>query len=292
MDNPLMKKMNDSPLISVNELFAQGDSNLPRVCDCRFLLTQPDAGRAQYLASHIPGASYVDLETDLSGPVGPRTGRHPLPEVGVFRATLGRLGLTPDIPLVVYDDGGCAMAARFWWMLRWMGHSDVKVLDGGFAAWQAAGFASSSGDETYQSAIYEGIVDDDLWVSVETVELIAGEASGLIVDAREASRFKGWQEPLDLVAGHIPSALNRPFVENMREGQFKPTGELRHAFEALIKAQSPRDVIHSCGSGVTACHNLLAMEHAGLPGSRLFVGSWSEWITDQRRQVVVEPTDS
>ncbi|MEE2803630.1 MAG: sulfurtransferase [Pseudomonadota bacterium] len=284
--------MNDSPLISVNELCARGNRNHLRVCDCRFLLTQPDAGRAQYLASHIPGASYVDLEADLSGPVGPRTGRHPLPEAGVFRATLGHLGLTPDIPVVVYDDGGCAMAARLWWMLRWMGHSDVRVLDGGFAAWQAADFALASGNETYQSAIYEGQADDDLWVSVETVESIVGQTSGLIVDAREASRFKGWQEPLDLVAGHIPSALNRPFIENMREGTFKSTGELRQAFEALIKAQPPRDVIHSCGSGVTACHNLLAMEHAGLPGSRLFVGSWSEWITDQRREVVVEPNNS
>ena len=287
-----MKKMNDSPLISVNELSAQGDGSVLRVCDCRFLLTQPDAGRAQYLASHIPGASYVDLEADLSGPVDSRTGRHPLPEVGVFRKTLGHLGLTPDIPVVVYDDGGCAMAARFWWMLRWMGHPDVKVLDGGVAAWQAAGFAMGSGNETYQSAIYEGPADDDLWVSVETVESIVGQGSGLIVDAREASRFKGWQEPLDLVAGHIPSALNRPFIQNMREGKFKSTGELRQAFEALIKAQLPRDVIHSCGSGVTACHNLLAMEHAGLPGSRLFVGSWSEWITDQRREVVIEPNDS
>ena len=276
-----MEKMNDSPLISVNELSAQGDGNVLRVCDCRFLLSQADAGRAQYLASHIPGASYVDLEADLSGPVDSRTGRHPLPEVSVFRKTLGHLGLTPDIPVVVYDDGGCAMAARFWWMLRWMGHSDVKVLDGGLAAWQAAGFA-----------IYEGPTDNDLWVSVETVESIVGQGSGLIVDAREASRFKGWQEPLDLVAGHMPSALNRPFIENMREGKFKSTGELRQAFKTLIRARSPRDVIHSCGSGVTACHNLLAMEHAGLPGSRLFVGSWSEWITDQRREVVIEPNDS
>jgi thiosulfate/3-mercaptopyruvate sulfurtransferase len=287
-----MGKMNDSPLISVNELSAQGDGSILRVCDCRFLLTQPDAGRAQYLASHIPGATYVDLEADLSGPVDSRTGRHPLPEVSVFRKTLGHLGLTPDIPVVVYDDGGCAMAARFWWMLRWMGHPDVKVLDGGLAAWQAAGFAMASGNEIYQSAIYEGPADDDLWVSVETVESIVGQGSGLIVDAREAARFKGWQEPLDLVAGHIPSALNRPFIQNMREGKFKSTGELRQAFEALIKAQLPRDVIHSCGSGVTACHNLLAMEHAGLPGSRLSVGSWSEWITDQRREVVIEPNDS
>lgn len=287
-----MEKMNDSPLISVNELSAQGDGSILRVCDCRFLLTQPDAGRAQYLASHIPGATYVDLEADLSGPVDSRTGRHPLPEVSVFRKTLGHLGLTPDIPVVVYDDGGCAMAARFWWMLRWMGHPDVKVLDGGLAAWQAEGCAMASGNEIYQSAIYEGPADDDLWVSVETVESIVGQESGLIVDAREAARFKGWQEPLDLVAGHIPSALNRPFIQNMREGKFKSTGELRQAFEALIKAQLPRDVIHSCGSGVTACHNLLAMEHAGLPGSRLFVGSWSEWITDQRREVVIEPNDS
>lgn len=287
-----MEKMNDSPLISVNELSAQGDGSILRVCDCRFLLTQPDAGRAQYLTSHIPGATYVDLEADLSGPVDSRTGRHPLPEVSVFRKTLGHLGLTPDIPVVVYDDGGCAMAARFWWMLRWMGHPDVKVLDGGLAAWQAAGFAMASGNEIYQSAIYEGPADDDLWVSVETVESTVGQGSGLIVDAREAARFKGWQEPLDLVAGHIPSALNRPFIQNMREGKFKSTGELRQAFEALIKAQLPRDVIHSCGSGVTACHNLLAMEHAGLPGSRLFVGSWSEWITDQRREVVIEPDDS
>ena len=266
-----MEKMNDSPLISVNELSAQGDGNVLRVCDCRFLLGQADAGRAQYLASHIPGASYVDLEADLSGPVGSRTGRHPLPEVGVFRQTLGHLGLTPDIPVVVYDDGGCAMAARFWWMLRWMGHSDVKVLDGGFAAWQAAGFALASGNETYQSAIYEGPADDDLWVSVETVESIVGQGSGLIVDAREASRFKGWQEPLDLVAGHIPSALNRPFIENMREGKFKSTGELRQAFKTLMRARSPRDVIHSCGSGVTACHNLLAMEHARLPLSLIHI---------------------
>ena len=287
-----MGKMNDSPLISVNELSAQGDGSILRVCDCRFLLTQPDAGRAQYLASHIPGATYVDLEADLSGPVDSRTGRHPLPEESVFRKTLGHLGLTPDIPVVVYDDGGCAMAARFWWMLRWMGHPNVKVLDGGIAAWQAAGFAMASGNETYQSAIYEGPADDDLWVSVETVESIGGQASGLIIDAREASRFKGWQEPLDVVAGHIPSALNRPFIQNMREGKFKSTEELRQAFEALIKVQLPRDVIHSCGSGVTACHNLLAMEHAGLPGSRLFVGSWSEWITDQRREVVIEPNDS
>ena len=277
--------MKRAPLISVDALAIKLDLDELRVFDCRFILGQPATGREQYRASHIAGAGYVDLEADLSGPVTTNSGRHPLPKEVQFRETLGRLGVSRESPVVVYDEGACQMAARFWWMLRWMGHDDVTVLDGGFSAWTRSGRAVEEGESKFPEVIYRATVNNRLWVPVNDVESGIGKKESVLVDARDSARFKGLEEPLDPVAGHIPGARNRPFMNNMSDGLFRPAEELRQEFEALMGGLAPQAVIHSCGSGVTACHNLLAMTYAGLEGSRLFVGSWSEWITDKRRAI-------
>jgi thiosulfate/3-mercaptopyruvate sulfurtransferase len=266
--------------------------------DCRFDLTAPDAGGRAYLAGHIPTARYVDLNRDLSGPTSPASGRHPLPAPERLAARFEQLGVREDSQVVVYDDVNGAFAARAWWLLRWLGHYEVAVLDGGMKAWRAAGGAIEPGGtiQSADSAPADSVpraraasaarVDPNAVVSsAELVDLLK-HGRRLLVDARAPERFAGSVEPIDPVAGHIPGAVNHPFSANLGDdGRFLPPAELERRWRERLTGVPPADTIAMCGSGVTACHNLLAMEIAGLPGAKLYAGSWSEWIRDSERPV-------
>ena len=262
-----------------------GEGNI-RILDCRFLLNDPGFGVASYRRAHIPGSIYLDLAEDLSSPITARTGRHPLPAVDHFAETVGKCGVADDSIVIAYDDVPGAMAARCWWFLRWFGHQSVYVLDGGLEAWVEAGGVLVDGTESYPMAKFTGRPRQNDWTDADTLMQVVDDPVRLIIDARENKRFLGLEEPIDRIAGHIPSAVNRPFQHNLSGGCFKSASKLRQEFVDLIGSISPNQVIHSCGSGVTACHNLLAMEVAGLHGSRLYAGSWSEWITDPNRPVI------
>jgi thiosulfate/3-mercaptopyruvate sulfurtransferase len=263
-------------------------STPPLIVDVRFDLADTAAGERAYAAGHVPGAFYLHLDRDLSGPkqdaFGAFRGRHPLPEREAFAARLRDLGMTPGRQLVAYDAADGMYAARVWWMLRWLGHAQVAVLDGGFAAWQQAGGAVTA-DLTASAAVGATPFEPDtpLETPWSAQELLAGLGQVRLIDARAGERFRGEVEPLDTQAGHIPGATNRFFKSNLTpEGRFKPAAELRDEFTALLGPQGADGTVHQCGSGVTACHNLLAMHHAGLPGSRLYPGSWSEWSANPR----------
>jgi thiosulfate/3-mercaptopyruvate sulfurtransferase len=265
------------------------------VLDCRFDLTAPDAGGRAYLAAHVPTARYVDLNRDLSGPASPASGRHPLPAPERMAARFEQLGVREDSQVVVYDEVNGSFAARAWWLLRWLGHSKVAVLDGGMKAWRAAGGAVESGgtipsaDPAPRDPAPRGPaprVDPNAVVSSAELVDILKEGRRLLVDARAAERFAGSVEPIDPVAGHIPGAVNHPFSANLGDdGRFLPPAELGRRWRERLTGVAPADTIAMCGSGVTACHNLLAMEIAGLPGAKLYAGSWSEWIRDSARPV-------
>jgi thiosulfate/3-mercaptopyruvate sulfurtransferase len=256
------------------------------VLDARFDLTAPARGATQYGEGHIPGARFVSLEEDLSGPKTGGTGRHPLPDPSTAAATFGRLGIGPDTQVVVYDADTGAFAARAWWMLRWLGHQAVAVLDGGLAAWTRAGLPVSAEVERWAPSTFTPRVNATARVAAAEVLPHVEQPGHLLVDARAADRFRGQNETLDPVAGHIPGAINRFFQANLTaEKTFKTPAALRDEWTALIGGANPGDVVMYCGSGVTACHNLLALEHAGLPGARLFAGSWSEWCADPSRPV-------
>lgn len=282
--------MNAMTLISAPQLAARitaGQAVL--VVDCRADLANPASAHARYLQGHIPGALFADLEHDLSDLRKPGLGRHPLPDAADFNALLQRWGWTPQHLVVAYDDvGGGLAAARLWWMMRTSGHDRAMVLDGGIGAWQAAGLPLEAGEPAPASP---GVADGWAWqpdASLDAAQLQAGLEDGivLLLDARAAPRFLGQVEPLDPVAGHVPGAVNRPADANLTDdGTFKPAALLREEFTLLLGGRQPHQVVHMCGSGVTACQNLLAMEHAGLHGSRLFAPSWSGWISDARRPV-------
>lgn len=256
------------------------------VFDCRFKLADVHAGRRAYEAEHIPGARYADLDIDLSGPKTPVSGRHPLPDADLLAKKLGQWGIDASKQVVAYDEGNGALAARFWWLLRWLGHRCVAVLDGGYAAWRQEGRATETRVPVPAPAHFEPRVEDTLWVCTTEVETMLEKSNRLLIDARSSARFRGKQETLDSVAGHIPGAVNRPFEANLDStGRFLPAARLHEEFTGLVAGRPANAVIHSCGSGVTACHNLLAMEIAGLSGSRLYPGSWSEWIRDPRRPI-------
>jgi thiosulfate/3-mercaptopyruvate sulfurtransferase len=255
------------------------------IVDCRFDIADALRGAQHYRQGHIPGAVYADLDRDLSDLSQPGLGRHPLPDASRFATALGRWGWTPRTSVVVYDNAnGALAAARLWWMLRVIGHEDAAVLDGGLGAWRSAGLGMSA--ETPASVRSEIDVAYDPAQIVYTRELQRLGAEALLIDARAAPRYRGEVEPIDPVAGHVPGAANRPFSFNlMTDGTFKPGAVLREEFSALLGRHEPADVVHMCGSGVTACHNLLAMEHAGLAGSRVYAPSWSGWIADASRPV-------
>ncbi len=274
-----------SPLISVAEL-AAADPDAILVVDCRFQLADPAQGRRDYLAGHIPGAMYASLDQDLSDLRKQGEGRHPLPEPAFFAASLGRWGWQPGMTVVAYDAGAGAMtAARLWWLMRWAG-APARVLDGGLAAWRAAGKSLQQGEVARTPTDVQVRFAPSMVVS--SAELREGLATGdtVLVDARAAARFRGETEPVDAVAGHVPGARNRPFAGNVDgEQRWRPAVELRHEFIRLLDGRDPACAVHMCGSGVTACHNLLAMEYAGLHGSRLYAPSWSGWISDPANPV-------
>lgn len=296
--------MNYTTLISALELQALIASARPlRVFDCSFDLMQPHAGEAQYLQAHIPGAVYANLDTALSAKHGvpgnhgvitatgadaPASGgRHPLPNRERFATWLSRVGFSNDMQAVVYDRNGMNYCGRLWWMLKWAGHRNVAVLDGGLQAWQAAGGAVASGEEPahFQSNFLLGTPETRL-VNAATVAAQLGRPAQTLVDARATARFKGEVEPLDPVAGHIPGALSRPFAQNLgADGKFKEAQQLRAEFENLLGDRDPATVVHHCGSGVSAVPNLIAMEIAGLGHTALYAGSWSDWCSDPERPV-------
>lgn len=277
------------PLITATELLARrGTPAWPVLLDCGFDLVDTSAGERTYVGAHLPGALYAHLERDLSGPKSSRGsidgGRHPLPTREAFAATLGRWGIGPDTPVVAYDAQGGPYAARAWWLLRWMGHADVAVLDGGMAAWLAAGGTVESGAVPASASTSTYPLRDVSMPMVQSAQLLANAGQPVVVDARAPERFRGEVEPLDAQAGHIPGARSRFFKDNLdADGCFLPPAALRRRFDSLGTA--PGQVVHQCGSGVTACHNLLAMEVAGLAGSALYPGSWSEWSADPARPV-------
>ncbi len=256
------------------------------VFDCRFTLTDQAAGRKAYLKGHIPGARYAHLEDDLSSPAAVATGRHPLPEPSRLAEKLAAWGVGNTSQVVVYDDVFGAIAARMWWLLRWLGHDAVALLDGGFPRWQREGFPVTDEMPEIARSEFHATVNDELWVDSAAVEHMIATRAGTLIDARAEERFFGDIEPLDKVAGHVPRAVNLPYDDNLAfSGNFLDAEELREQFEELMQGRSANDVMHMCGSGVTACHNILAMEFAGLTGSRLYVGSWSEWIADPARPI-------
>lgn len=276
-------------LVDVETLAAalgQGFERPLAIVDARVDLADRAAGPRRFAEGHLPGAARADLETDLSGPHYPGAGRHPWPEDEAFARALGRLGITPAHRVVVYDDAqGALAAARLWFMLRCWGHDAVAVLDGGWSAWVAAGQAVEPGASRVADAgPYAGAFDQSRLLQTADVEAALG-GGGTIIDARAPERYRGDVEPLDRKAGHIPGASNRPFALNLAGGRFKPASVLREEFETMLEGRAPDSVVASCGSGVTACHHLLAMEHAGLRGARLYTGSWSGWIEDDAHPV-------
>ena len=258
------------------------------VVDCRHDLADPARAERDYAQAHIPGAVYADLNRDLSDLSQQGLGRHPLPDAAAFSAVLARWGWTPDIPVVAYDAAnGALAAARLWWMLRLVGAREVAVLDGGLQAWTAAGLPLNADIPQRTPTIVSVQFDPTQIVYTDALSQMLLNAQMLLVDARAAPRYRGEVEPIDPVAGHVPGARNRPFSENLAaDGRFKSAAELHVEFEALLGSHAPGDVVNMCGSGVTACHNLLAMEHAGLAGSRIYAPSWSGWISDPARLVV------
>lgn len=268
-------------LVSVNELREQLDKPDWVIVDCRFDLSQPDQGRRDYLVAHVPGAVFADLDTDLSSSGKNGGGRHPLPEPDALRRLFSRLGIDNRCQVVAYDDNGGGFAARFWWMLRHMGHDRVAVLDGGWSAWLAAEAPTRDGDEQRRPREFEGSPRPDETIDVGMVIHVP-----LLIDSRDPARYRGEFEPLDPAAGHIPGAYNRFWKMNLDDAdRFKSPARLSAELQQLYGNADPDAVTFYCGSGVTACHNILAAVHAGLPQPRLYPGSWSEWCADSARPI-------
>ncbi len=278
------------PLVSPAELAAL-ESNLDAaltLVDCRFSLADASAGERSYEEGHIPGAVYAHLERDMSGPIVPgKTGRHPLPEAEELAKRLGALGIGNGSLVVTYDESNGAFASRLWWLLRWLGHDDVAVLDGGLARWSAEGRPVTNARTTLVAKEFRATPRPELVADVNAVEAARRDPAARLLDARGADRFRGENETMDPVAGHIPGARSLPFLENLVDGRMRPAADLRARFEQALGGVPTDKAVMYCGSGVTACQNLLAAEHAGLSGMRLFPGSWSEWITDPSRPVAL-----
>jgi len=277
-------------LVTAAELAAHAGAADWRVFDCRHDLRDTAYGEKAYAKGHIPGAVFMHLDRDLSGAASGRNGRHPLPDPQVFAARMAACGVGPQTQVVVYDNEGNAFASRLWWMLRWIGHEKVAVLDGGLAAWRRAKQPEDQAVPSYAPAqlavqLQGGSVDAGY------VQARLGQAEMLLLDARSEERFAGQNETIDPVGGHIPGAVNRFFFDNLDDAgvYFKSPTELREEFDALLAGRTPQAVVQQCGSGVTACHNILAMAVAGLPGSVLYPGSWSEWCADPARPVATGP---
>jgi thiosulfate/3-mercaptopyruvate sulfurtransferase len=282
-------------LIEPAELHVHAAQRDWALIDCRFDLAKPAWGEAAWAAGHLPGARYAHLDRDLSGEQTPSSGRHPLPAMNTLAATFGRWGIDAAVQVVAYDQTSGPYAARLWWLLRWLGHRQVAVLNGGFAAWERARLPVSRSRAVRAARRFTPLPATDMLTTSAGVAAALesgalGRAEVLLVDARSAERFAGKNETLDAVAGHIPGAHNHPFAANTdSQGRFLATGELRRAWERTLRGRPASAVVAMCGSGVTACQNLLALEAAGLSGARLYAGSWSEWIRDPARAVARGP---
>ncbi len=273
-------------LINAEELHNNLDSPEWVIVDCRYDLADKDKGRASYLQSHIPGAVFADVHDDLSGPPLTDQGRHPMPSTDHLNALFCRLGINSSSQVIAYDATQGAFAGRLWWLLRYMGHTRVAVLDGGWQAWQEAGLPERSGDETNASGRFTGIPQSEWLVTVDAVP-----DCKLLVDSRDPARYQGQVEPIDKTAGHIPGAINHFWQQNLQDnGRFKDARELQQQFSRLFAETAPEDVVFYCGSGVTACHNLLALAHAGMMPAKLYAGSWSDWCSDSSRPVTTGPS--
>jgi thiosulfate/3-mercaptopyruvate sulfurtransferase len=271
-------------LIETAELAAHSSDPSFALVDCRFDLNDTSAGAKAYLEGHIPGAVYAHLDDDLSGPKTGANGRHPLPDVAALGSTLGRLGIDASTQVVVYDEDSGGFASRLWWMLRWLGHDGVALLNGGFAKWTAEGRPTKAGSEHRGRRVFVPHVQPQMVVTAAEVAKHIDASDWRLIDARAPERFRGDVEPVDKVAGHIPGAVNVPFLGNLDEnGAFKPPAALATRFRDAAGATPTDHVVVYCGSGVTACQNLVAMEHAGIRGARLYPGSWSEWSSDPAR---------
>ncbi|MDW8326944.1 MAG: sulfurtransferase [Anaerolineales bacterium] len=273
-------------LVSTTELAAHLDDPNWAIFDCRFDLADTSWGEAQYRAAHLPGAIYVHLDRDLSGEKTGRNGRHPLPEAGDFLERVKRWGITPHTQVVAYDQNNGMYASRLWWLLRYFGHEAVAVLDGGWAKWTAEGRPVRAGEEQRVPGLFAAQAREEMRLTAEEVERIRTDPAWKLVDARAPERYRGEVEPYDPVAGHIPGAVNHYNALNVNaDGTFRAPEELRARFLALLGDVPPERAVMYCGSGVAAAHNVLAMEVAGLPGARVYAGSWSEWCSDPQRPV-------
>jgi thiosulfate/3-mercaptopyruvate sulfurtransferase len=268
-------------LITVDDVSDHlGDPNWV-IADCRYKLSDPEAGRMAYLAAHVPGACYVHLHDDLAGKPLTDHGRHPLPSPQALTELFSRLGIDESVQVVVYDQADAGIAARLWWLLRYMGHEAVAVMDGGFRAWESAGLATEPGPRAAAPKMFQGQAKPDWVVTLEEVP-----AQACLVDARDGARYRGEKEPLDPVAGHIPGARSHPYRDNVdADGRFRSPQLLKALFEQTLGDQAAESAVYYCGSGVTACQLLLAAAHAGLAPGRLYAGSWSEWCADPGRPV-------
>ncbi len=284
-----------STLIEPGELARQLEDPDWAIIDCRFDLARPDWGAQSYAAGHIPHALYAHLDQDLSAPRTPGSGRHPLPQPEVLAATFTRFGIDERVQVIAYDQGTGAIAARLWWLLRWLGHPRAAVLNGGLAAWQRAGLPLVTASEPRPPRSFRARPEAAAVASgTEIAELVSSGAlqrgERLLIDARSADRFAGENETIDPVAGHVPGARNHCFATNLgADGRFLEAAQLRQRWEATLRGRPARELIAMCGSGITACHNLLALESAGYSGGRLYAGSWSEWISDRAHPLARGP---
>ncbi len=273
-------------LISTAALALHVDDPAFAIIDCRAKLDELSWGEREHAGAHIPGAGYADLAHDLSGPTNGTNGRHPLPDPNALAQTFSRLGITSGVQVVAYDQENGMFASRLWWLLRWLGHDAVAVLDGGFKKWTAEGRRTESGEVHRAAAAFSASPKPGMTVDVQTVAAHLGAAGTRLVDARAPERYRGETEPIDKMPGHIPGAKNHFFQWNLdQQGLFRTPEDLRAKLATTFGDVPPEQIVCYCGSGVTACHNLLALEHAGLSGAKLYAGSWSEWSADPKRAV-------
>src|SRR5207247_6497297 len=275
-----------STLINSGTVAARLGDQAFALVDCRYDLKDEAWGEREYRAGHIPGAVYAHLRHDLAGAKTDRSGRHPLPDPGALARFFGRLGIASDVQVATYDQDTGMYASRLWWLLRWLGHEAVAVLDGGFARWLAEGRPTSAGRDTRSAREFTGSARSEMSVAADEVTKLSQSRDWRLIDARAPERYRGDSEPIDRIAGHIPGAANHFFKWNLDEdGAFRSPEELRRRLDEVVGAVPTERVVCYCGSGVTACHNLLALEHAGLRGAKLYPGSWSEWSSDPSRPI-------